>query len=240
MELLLDAGAPEEALGVAEGFARRFPKDPGAPLLEARAAIAARRGKKAEAALDRAAALSPTSPEPDLVRAELKQAQGDAGGAQDALAAAEKKRPGDPDLVGRRGVILSRLGVLAEAGTALTTALGRKFDPLWAAELGYVRLRQEQMPEAGTLLRKALRKEPALFEGHYYLGALLVKQQDAKGAERSYREAARLRPTDPRPLVSLCALLIDSGRSEDALAVQRTLQEQFSKEVAQACRPPKG
>jgi serine/threonine protein kinase/tetratricopeptide (TPR) repeat protein len=240
VELLLDSGAMEEALDVAEGFSRRFPKEPGAPLLEAHVAMALRRGKKAEAALDRASALSPTSPEPDLVRAELKQIQGDSSGAQEALAAAEKKKPGDPDLLGRTGVILSRLGVLAEAGAALTTALTRKFDPLWAAELGYVRLRQEQMPEAAQLLRRALRKEPALFEGHYYLGALLVKQQDVKGAEKSYREAARLRPTDPRPLVSLCALLIDSGQTESALEVQRTLQEQYSKEAAQACRPPKG
>src|SRR6185436_17481652 len=147
-------------------------------------------------------------------------------GAQDALAAAERKKPGDPDLLGRTGVILSRLGVLDGAGPALTTALSRKFDPLWAAELGYVRLRQEQMSEAGNLLRRALRKDPNLFEGHYYLGAMLVKQQDVKGAEKSYREAARLRPTDPRPLVSLCALLIDSGQTDDALAVQRTLQEQ--------------
>jgi Flp pilus assembly protein TadD len=130
--------------------------------------------------------------------------------------------------------------VLEPAGNALTTALNRRFEPLWAAELGYVRLRQEQMPEAGNLLRKALRKDPELFEGHYYLGALLVKQRDVKGAEKSYREAARLRPSDPRPLVSLCALLIDSGQVDDAVAVQRTLQEQYSKEAAQACRPPKG
>jgi Flp pilus assembly protein TadD len=240
VELLLDSGAADEALDVAEGFSQRFPKDASAPLWEARAAIALRRGKKAEAALDRAVALEPTSPEPDLVRAELRQVQGDASGAQDALAAAEKKKPGDPDLLGRTGVILSRLGVLDGAAPALTTALSRKFDPLWAAELGYVRLRQEQMPEAGALLRRALRKDPGLFEGHYYLGALLVKQRDVKGAERSYREAARLRPTDARPLVSLCALLIDSGQTDDALAVQRTLQEQYSKEAAQACRPPKG
>jgi eukaryotic-like serine/threonine-protein kinase len=240
VDLLLDAGAAEEALAAAEGFSRRFPQDPNAPLWEARAAIALRRGKKAEAALDRAAALQPASPEPDLIRAELRQVQGDASGAQEALAAAEKKKPGDPDLLGRTGVILSRLGVLEGAGNALTTALTRRFEPLWAAELGYVRLRQEQMPEAGLLLRRALRKDAALFEGHYYLGALLVKQRDVKGAEKSYREAARLRPTDPRPLVSLCALLIDSGQTEDAQAVQRTLQEQYSKEAAQACRPPKG
>src|SRR2546430_1691967 len=94
--------------------------------------------------------------------------------------------------------------------------------------------------EAGLLLRRAIRKEPTLFEAHYYLGALLVKQRDVKGAEKSYREAARLRPRDPRPLVSLCALLIDSGQADDALEVQRTLQEQYSKEAAQACRPPKG
>jgi len=237
-ELLLDAGALEDALTVAEGYSRRFPRDPAAPLLEARAAIALRFGKKAEAALDRAAALEPTSPEPDLIRAELRQVQGDSAGAQEALVMAERKKPGDPDLLGRTGVILSRLGVLPEAGAALSTALTRgKWEPLWAAELGYVRLRQEQMGEAGLLLRRALRKEPALFEGHYYLGALLVKQRDVKGAEKSYREAARLRPSDPRPLVSLCALLIDSGQNEDALAVQRTLQEQYSKEAALACRP---
>src|SRR6185295_17577384 len=60
VELLLDSGAADEALDVAEGFSRRFPKDAGAPLLEARAAIAARRGKKAEAALDRASTVNPT------------------------------------------------------------------------------------------------------------------------------------------------------------------------------------
>ncbi|HVE82287.1 MAG TPA: tetratricopeptide repeat protein, partial [Myxococcales bacterium] len=227
----------DEALQMAEGLSRRFPRDAAGPLLEARAAIALRRGKKAEAALDHASALLPGDPEPDLIRAELRQVQGDAAGAQDALTAAEKKRPGDPELLGRTGVILSRLGVLPEAGAALTTALSRKFDPLWAAELGYVRLRQEQLGEAAMLLRRAIRKEPQMFEAHYYLGALLVKQRDVKGAEKSYREAARLSRGDPRPLVSLCALLVDSGQNDDALAVQRTLQEQYSKEAALACRP---
>jgi tetratricopeptide (TPR) repeat protein len=237
-QLLLEVSSYDMALAVAEWAGKRYPQDPAAPLLEARACLGLRYGKRAEAALDRAAGLNPRDVEPDLVRAELREAQGDVAGTTEALAAAEKKRPGDPDLLGRKGLILSRLGVLPDAATALGDALQKRFEPRWAAELGYVRLRQDQLGEAGNLLRRALRKDPRLFEGHYYLGALLVKQRDVKGAEKAYREAAQMAPADPRPLVSLCELLIQAGQVPEAKEVQKQLQEHYSKEAALACRPP--
>ena len=229
--LLLASGLNEAALKVAERFAARFSLEEAAPLIEARASIKLRLGKRAQAAIEKAAVLSPMDTEPDLLLGELREAQGDLGGALEAINRAVKKRPNSPILVARQGYLLSQTGRLNEAGEALSAVLQKKFDADSAAELGYVRLRQKETSEAVGWLRRAVRKEPRLAKGHYYLGAALAAQGDLKGAEREYREADGIAPDDPRPLSALCEMHARGGNAAGVKDIKQLLATRFPREA---------
>jgi len=229
--LLLASGLNEAALKIAERFAARFPLEEAAPLIEARASIRLRLGKRAQAAIEKAAVLSPMDTEPDFLLGELREAQGDLGAALEAVNRAVKKRPNSPILVARQGYLLSQTGRLGEAAEALAAVLQKRFDADSAAELGYVRLRQKETSEAVGLLRRAVRKDPRLAKGHYYLGAALAAQGDLKGAEREYREADGIAPEDPRPLSALCEMHARGGNAAGVKDVKRLLATRFPREA---------
>lgn len=208
VNMLLEVEANEAALRLAQRLAERFPQSLEAALLEARAATRLRMGKRAEAAIERARSLDATgaSIQPDLALASLRELQGEWMGAIEALGQALKKSPGSRVVLARKGYLLSQNGRLDEAATVLSELLQGGFEPASAAELAFVRFRQEKTEEAAGLLKKALKKEPALAVGHYYLGAVLYRENDVKGAERAYREADRLIPEDARALLALCQM----------------------------------
>src|SRR5713226_5113165 len=229
--LLLTSGLSEAALKIAERFAARFPLEEAAPLIEARASIKLRLGKRAQAAIEKAAVLSPMDTEPDFLLGELREAQGDLGAALEAVNRAVKKRPSSPILVARQGYLLSQTGRLGEAAEALAAVLQKKFDADSAAELGYVRLRQKETSEAVGWLRRAVRKEPRLAKAHYYLGAALAAQGDLKGAEREYREADGIAPEDPRPLSALCEMHARGGNAAGVKDIKQLLATRFPREA---------
>jgi tetratricopeptide (TPR) repeat protein len=238
-QLLLEQSANEAALASAERYVARFPTDPAARLLEARACMGLRQGRRAEVALEKAEALAPADPQPDLVLADLKEMQGDYSGALDALSRATKKQP-SRSLAARRGYLLSQLGRLDEASEALGQLLAKRFDPDAAAELGFVRYRQNQLPEATKLLQRVLKENPKLAKAHYYMGAVLYRQGDAKAAEREYREADELAPEDPRALVSLCEVQLGAGQTEKAEETRKQMDGRFPKQSAELraqCKP---
>ncbi|MFZ5467937.1 MAG: protein kinase domain-containing protein [Myxococcota bacterium] len=230
-ELLLSAEAYEAALKVSEALVTRFPNEVDGHLLEARAAMNLRLGKRSEAALARAEALRPKDHRPHLLLADLRELQGDLSGALDALGQAAKKRPFDLALSKRQGLLLSRAGRLEEAVTELGAVLQKRFDPQAAAELAFVRLRQEQPDEALALLRRALKKKPQLAVGHYYLGAVLYRKGEVKASEAAYREADRLAPKDPRALLALCVVKAQT-KAPDLEDTRRLLSERFSSQSA--------
>lgn len=238
--LLLAAGAPQEALDVAEAFVERFPQDIEAHLLAAQASTELRMGRRAERAIEQAAALAPEDVRPPLALAELRERQGDLSGAIAALAQAYEKHRQDAGVAPRYGQLLSRNGQLEQAAQVLGAWTRRNEDAQALAELGFVRYRQERLDDATALLRRALRKEPELALAHYYLGAVLFRQGDISGAERAYREADRLEPQEPRALVALCQVLTHAGRVNDADAVKRSLETRFpekAKSLAAECAP---
>ncbi len=230
-EQLLAVRALDAALELATAAEERFPKDARGYLLEARAAIRSRLGKRAEAALVKASALAPNDAEPDLLFAELRELQGDSFGALDAVSRASAKQPGSSELAARRGYLLSQAGKLDEAAEALQAVLAKRNDAASAAELAFVRFRQNQPDEALGLLKRALRKDAQLAKAHYYLGAVLFQQGDKKGAERAYLEADRIDPLDPRPLTALCQMraLLNSPEVEQT---RRALSTRFPQEAA--------
>jgi tetratricopeptide (TPR) repeat protein len=226
-ELLLQSGENQPAIELAEAYQARFPKDAAAYLLEGRAATKLLVGKRATAALEKAAELAPRSAEPDLAMAELRELQGDLSGMLDALNKAAKKLPDDMSLATRRGHLLSQAARLDEASDVLSKVLAKQFDAPAAAELGFVRFRQNAMDEALSLLTRALKKDPGLAKAHYYLGAVLYRQGDLKKAERAYREADRLDPTDFRPLTSLCEVQ-SQAKSPGLEETKKAISTRFS------------
>jgi serine/threonine protein kinase/tetratricopeptide (TPR) repeat protein len=232
--------APEPALDVAEAFIRRFPEEARAHAFAARAAAALRRGKRAEAALDELARLSPREATADILRADLREAQGDWDGTLEALAQARRKQPGLVELSARQGKLLSSMGRLSEAEESLNWALSRKFIPESAAELGFVKFRMGQTDAAAALLKRAIARAPKLYEARYYYGAVLFRQGDAKGAEREYRAADAERPTDSRAMVALCQMQKARGDTASVNELVAQLQSRFGgtpSEWAARCTP---
>jgi len=233
---------PEEALAFAKTLQRRFPSAAAGPLLEARAAIALRLGKRAEAALAHAQGLAAASDiRPELLRAELREKQGDVSGALEALARARAKQPREVSLWLRQGNLLSQAGQLEEAATVLGQLLDKKgFDAEAAAELAFVRFRQQRLEEARSLLVRAVERQPGLYKAHYYLGAVLFQRGDLRGAERAYHEADGLAPLDPRALSALCELQWQSGNNAAAEQTRAQLAARFpadAKALTGRCTP---
>lgn len=222
--LLLAVHADRAALELAAGLQRRAPKRVEGYLIEARAAIGLRYGKRAEAALDRASDLAPKDARPDEARAELRTLQGDLSGALEAIEEASRKAPGQGRLVVRRADLLVRLGRLEEAGRITAQALDKGFTPRIAAERAFVTLQLGQRREAVALLKRVLRAEPKLAAAHYYLGAALGQQGDLDQAEREYRTADALDPDDPRAAQALITLLQGAHREKEAAALKAALE----------------
>src|SRR5262249_12909863 len=238
--LLITSGAYEAVLKLAESFAQRFPLEVAAPLLEAKASIKLRLGKRAQSAIEKAAALSPADTEPDVLMSELREAQGDLPAALEAMGRAVNKRPNSTALAARRGYLLSQSSRLDEAAEVLSAVLQKKFDPDAAAELSFVRLRQNDSAEALALLRRALKRDPKLAKAHYYMGMVLYQQGDPKGAERSYREADELSPEDPKALCALCELHARSGHPNEVREIKQLIASRFPRDASalQARRSP--
>ncbi len=73
--------------------------------------------------------------------------------------------------------------------------------------------------EAEVILRSFLDLEPDRADAHHLLGLVLLEKGDVEGCEARLRTALRLRP-HPSALRTLTGLLLDQGRSEDAVRVQ--------------------
>lgn len=213
---LLEKSEFDAALKLAEAWQKKAPQDARAFLFEGRAAARARKGKRAEAALEKAAAMTPDDADVDVALAQLRELQGDALAALEAYDKALKKRPNALEIKAKRGFWLSQAGRLEEAASVLNAVLAARFDASSAAELAFVKQRQGQLGESAALLKKALRAEPHLMAAHYYLGAVQHQQGDTKAARASYLEADKLDPTDPRALVALCQLEAQTQKPEVA------------------------
>jgi serine/threonine protein kinase/Flp pilus assembly protein TadD len=238
--LLVEVGAYEAALALADGFTRRFPKELEAHLLTARAATELRMGKRAERAIEDATALAPNDLRPLIALAQLRELQGDVAGALAALSKVYEKRPRDKQIAPRYGRLLSLAGRLDEAAEVLgawTRAHGEDAEAL--AELAFVRYRQERVDEAAAVIKRALKTAPKLAVAHYYLGAILFRQGDTAGAERAYREADQLAPSDPRALTARCQLHARTGNEAAVAQVKQELASRFpdrADALAASCR----
>src|ERR1700694_1232951 len=91
--------------------------------------------------------------------------------------------------------------------------LPRNFDP----KAGDPRMALQE-----ALARHNLQNNPADFEAHYNLGAMLLRQGKATEAIAEYEAALRVRPEDTTANNALGAALIASGQPDRATAYLRT------------------
>jgi serine/threonine protein kinase/tetratricopeptide (TPR) repeat protein len=228
--LLLELKQYDATLELVDRWLERSPKSLEARLAEAQAATHARKGKRAEAAIAAAAAASTKSdPRADVALAELRELQGDPGGAMEAWKSAASKTS-TPKYSAREGYWLSQLGRLDEANDVLTRAIKKQSDPALQAELGFVKFRKEQPDEALKLLRAAVKERPGMVEGHYYLGAVLYRKGDVKGARAEYLEADKLSGSDQRALAALCEME-QQQKSPELDDAKKRIRERFPQDA---------
>jgi serine/threonine protein kinase/Tfp pilus assembly protein PilF len=237
--LLLEVKAGSGGLKLAEAWHTQDPKSAKAWLLEARAAMLLRKGKRVEAALEQARDLAKGDPEPFVVMAEFKETLGEPMQAVDAWGSALARKPDEVRFKARIGYWQSQAGQLDQAQVTLTEVLKKQFDPVSAAELGFVRFRKGDVNGAAKLLRDVIRRESGSMAAHYYLGAVLYQQRAPKDARAEYLEADRLAPTDARPLTALCEMEAQTGAPELA-QTQKTIESRFEdgKQIAARCAVP--
>ncbi len=228
--LLNDASAWDDALTLVDGWLLKNPKSLDARLLEGKASVETRKARRAETALREASELAPKDARPDALLAQLREAQGEASAALDGWNKAVAKAPNNTQYLARQGYWLSQSGKLDEAEAALAKANRKKSDPAITAELGFVKYRKEQFDEALRLLRGVVKEKPDLFEGHYYLAAVLFRKKDTDGARAEYLAADALAPSDSRAVVGLCQLEQMLSSPELAAAQQR-IRERFPKDA---------
>ncbi|MBL8949334.1 MAG: protein kinase [Myxococcaceae bacterium] len=242
-KLLLEVKAGPGAARLAEAWRTREPNNPKAWLLEARAAILTRKGKRVESALEQARDLAKNDPEPFVVMAEFKETLGEPMQALDAWASALARKPDEVRFKARIGYWQSQAGQLDQAQVTLGQVLQKQFDPVSAAELGFVKFRKGDPGGAARTLKEVIKKDPTSMAAHYYLGAVLYQQRDAKGARAEYLEADKLAPTDSRPLIALCEMEAQTNAPEleetkKAIATRFEDGKQLVARCAAAAPPP--
>lgn len=238
-ELLLEA--PAEARELAEEAARREPESLETQLLLARLCHRERMDRCEQESLARAERLAPKEARVDLVRADLREGDGDLAGALEAVEQAYRKAPGNLDIALRYGRLLGLQGRSSEAELVLKELEPSLGLPRVLVELGRLKEQQEQPEQARRLFARAVEADPRLKQGYYHLGMVSYQLGDLAGAEQALRAADRLDMSDWRPLAALCAMQMKEGKREAALVTRMDLERRFPErtEVARsACRPP--
>ena len=231
-ELLIANKQWEPALEYADAWLLTSPRAVDARLLEARAALHLKRGKRFEAAVKEAAALAPDDARVDEITAEFRELQGDVPLALEAWTKLAKKRPGDRHALTRQGYWLSQTGRLDEANEVLGSVLKKQYDAEAAAELGFVKFRKEQFDEALKLLNRSVREKPDAMITHYYLATVLYRKGDLKTARSEYFEADRRAGSDTRPLIAWCELEAQQEAADGLGVVKQRIKERFPAEAA--------
>lgn len=234
-------GAPAEARELAREAERREPRAVETQLLLARICDLERMERCVGTALERAEQVAPGDARPDLLRAELREKDGDVAGAAESAGRAWVKAPKDP-LIGLRYVrLLSESRQSGEALAALAKLEGQVPHARLLVERGRVSMRAGQDEDAVKLFRKAVAEEPKLAVGYFELGLAWYRLRNLDGAEEALRQADRLDPGDPKSLAALCAMQLKEGRIDGARLTRMDLERRFSGQselIRQSCSIP--
>ncbi len=236
---LLAEGAPLDAQELAKEADRREPGVLETQLLLARLCHGARMNRCEEEAFEKAAELAPADPRAELLRADIREREGDLGGALESVKKAYEKAPGNAGVGVRYGRLLSAAGRGDEAVEVLKGLESKLGRPRMLVEEGLIREAQGRTKEARELFALAVETDPKLVMGYYHLGMAAFRDGDVEGAAEALKEADRLDMSDMRPLSALCAIQRQTGRTEELMVTRQDLERRFPERMAavrSACR----
>lgn len=82
-------------------------------------------------------------------------------------------------------------------------------------------LQDGDLPGARAAFEAALKRNPRDADASFYLAVTLEKSGDKAGAEKSYKDALKLKPDLDEAITNLAAIYIDAERWDDAIALLR-------------------
>jgi Flp pilus assembly protein TadD len=130
---------------------------------------------------------------------------------------ATQLRPDNPMPWVNLSIACAQLGDNRSAEKALTGALKiEPTNPVAKFNLALLKAEMGQNDDAEKLLRETLSTDPKMFEAAYNLGILLAGKQDIAGAVQWCRQAANLRPEEPRYGYTLAFYLKQAGNLNEA------------------------
>ncbi len=225
--LLFPAAAPnEEKLEFAERWITVDSNNVKGHVFAGEVALKLKRFKRVETAIAEALRCAPEDSKSATLSAQYREALGDAAGALEAWTLVSKRNSKDAQAWHRQGYWLSQSGRLDEAGAALEKGLALRFDARAAAELGFVRFREQRFPDALRLLQKAVKSDPNCMEARYYLGSSLYQKGDIDKARAQYAKATLLAPEDERPWLAWCQMETQQ-KTTKVDAVKKDIQTRF-------------
>jgi eukaryotic-like serine/threonine-protein kinase len=233
--MLPDDAEATTRLAFAENWIRSDSNAIEAHLMAGKAALELKRGKRVEQAAREASVAAPNDGRPYALLAEYREMTGDVNAATEAWAQAARRSARDASILRRQGMWLSQLARLDDAAVALEKSVSLKFDARTAAELGFVRYRQERFVDALKLVQRAIKAQPTLMEGHYYLGTVLYQRGDIDKARAAYTKAVTLSPTDSRPLLAWCQLEAQQ-KTPKAESLKQEFEVKFKDKAAELKR----
>ncbi|MCS7300168.1 MAG: tetratricopeptide repeat protein [Fimbriimonadales bacterium] len=126
-----------------------------------------------------------------------------------------------------RGWLAIALGLLTATLMAQAT-LPKELQQRYARALQLAA--QGKLREAEPLLREVVQKQPNFAPARLNLGLVYRMLEQNDKALPHLRRAAELNPKDPRPLVELARLCLDTGKLGDARGYLRMLRDRFPNE----------
>jgi tetratricopeptide (TPR) repeat protein len=140
--------------------------------------------------------------------------------ALEQLTLAEKQDPRSPRIRNFRGIALTQVGRYEEAAAEYHEAI--RLDPRLAdayRNLGYVEWSRHHLKEAEQALRSSLQLTPIDPRAQYYLGRVMLDQQNYAGGLDALEKAQALWPHDVGFLLQVVRAYLEVGRGRNARQV---------------------
>ena len=187
---------------------------------------------KAEAAFDRASAISPEAPEPLLALIRLEIAQKQTDRARRRLETLLMMRPKNLYGHGLLGEVLALSGQQEQALAQFreATTVNPTWVTPWMAWANLLMMRNEPK-EAIQILFKAVEANKTSEELHMLLASLLSNQGNIDAAIAAYETILRLNPRNVFSANNLASLLVDHKGDAASLEHAFTLSRDFEKEA---------
>ncbi|HVU01984.1 MAG TPA: tetratricopeptide repeat protein [Polyangiaceae bacterium] len=201
--LLLVQGKADPALAALERGAALAADDPEAQSALGVALLATGKADQALGRLKRAAELDPDDPERLTNLGTVLLIRGQVADALVAFRRAVDLVPNDARALSDLGTAYLAANRAADAKPYLERAVAADPRATFLSNLGYAEQQLGDVAGAVATLQKALDKDPKLASAWLNLGSAFVALGRLDDAERAFKKAGALDPTDPRPKASL-------------------------------------